>query len=210
MSRPQEGGGGIAALQDALSDFGIRFGVKRITAGDELALLASEVATMGGGVAMRRSSGAARIIARRLLGELGFGPAHAIAKLSSGAPIWPAGVVGSLSHDANHAVAAVAPALRLSCLGIDIEPAEALPAEIIGLALNAAETRSAQRGPLHGRAIFSAKEAVYKAVHALDQSVLEYEDIDIRLEAGAAVLADGRRLSIRFALGPSVVVAAFA
>ena len=58
-------------------------------------------------VKVRRASGSARIVARQLLAQLGHGQC-AVPKSASGAPTWPADVVGSMAHDSRVAVAAVA------------------------------------------------------------------------------------------------------
>lgn len=51
----------------------ILIGIRRIEHGDQTALFSSEVAALGRAVAkVRRQSGAARIIARTLLGQMGF------------------------------------------------------------------------------------------------------------------------------------------
>ena len=57
-------------------------------------------------------------------GVLGLVSPTTVTKAPSGAPLWPRGIVGSLAHDRAVAVAAVARAADISCLGIDIEPAE--------------------------------------------------------------------------------------
>ncbi|WP_352976928.1 hypothetical protein [Mesorhizobium sp. M1005] len=76
----------------------ILIGIRRIEHGDQTALFSSEVAALGRAVAkVRRQSGAARIIARTLLGQMGFPPTP-IVKTRSGVPTWPAGIVGSLAH----------------------------------------------------------------------------------------------------------------
>src|SRR2546423_8888955 len=77
-----------------------------ISPGDEHALLDQEAASIVTSVAdMRRASGAARIVARQLLAQLGY-PNVAVPRGTSGEPIWPAGVTGSLAHDDRVAVAA--------------------------------------------------------------------------------------------------------
>jgi 4'-phosphopantetheinyl transferase EntD len=83
-------------------------------------------------VQVRRASGAARIVARTLIERLSHKQA-ALAKSSAGMPIWPKGILGSLADDPSIAVAAVSTSKSLTGIGIDIEPAEALPAELIEL-----------------------------------------------------------------------------
>jgi 4'-phosphopantetheinyl transferase EntD len=87
---------------DALSLPGILIGYREISSGDEHALMSEEVAAFATSVvAVRRASGAMRIVARQLLGQIGLAGC-VLPKGSSGAPIWPNGVLGSLSHDSRH------------------------------------------------------------------------------------------------------------
>ncbi len=138
----------------------------------------------------RRASGAARLAAREALAALG-GPADAaLSRASRGFPLWPAGFLGSLAHDEEIAVAAVARAGAVAALGVDVEPDGPLPEDVAEIALFGAE----RRGP--GRAIFAAKEAVYKAINPRDGTALEYEDIAVDLVAREARLRDGRRLRL--------------
>ena len=155
-------------------------------------------------------SGAARIAARALLGELGADPSAPLRRRASGAPDWPEGILGSLAHDADVAVAAVALRGRLAGLGIDVEPPEPLPDDVVGFALSDAERRATAGDGVSRRLVFAAKEAVYKAIHPLDGSPLEYADIEIGLADGVATLADGRRLTILSMIGERLIAAALA
>ena len=81
---------------------------REIAAGDELALTSDEAASLAARpLASRRASGAARIVARDLLARLGHHDVSLPARALEG-PRWPAGIVGSLAHDASTAIAAVA------------------------------------------------------------------------------------------------------
>jgi 4'-phosphopantetheinyl transferase EntD len=93
---------------EAMAVDGISIDHRVIADGDELALLPQERDAFAGSVIkVRRASGAARLVARGLLLRLGL-PEQAIPKSRSGMPVWPGGIVGSLAHDAQVAVAAVA------------------------------------------------------------------------------------------------------
>src|SRR5688500_10112023 len=100
-----------SALQsaiEALSFPGIMIGHRLILPGDEHGLLPEELPAFTSSVVkVRRASGAARIVARQLLNRLGLFEC-ALPRGPAGAPIWPAGIIGSLSHDSRVAVAAVA------------------------------------------------------------------------------------------------------
>jgi 4'-phosphopantetheinyl transferase EntD len=128
----------------------------------------------------------------------------------SGAPFWPEGVVGSLAHDDEFAVAAVALRTDIARLGVDIEPAEPLPSDIVDRVLSVGEKRLTNNDRVMSRLIFSSKEAVYKALNALDGSPLEYDDIEIRLAEATAILRDGRSLRLVAQVGERLVAVAFA
>src|SRR5690242_10463304 len=91
---------------ESLSVPGVAIGHRLITAGDEAALLPEEASAFAASVVkVRRASGAARLVARHLLRGLGH-PGCALPKTSSGAPLWPPGIIGSLTHDDHLALAA--------------------------------------------------------------------------------------------------------
>ena len=196
-----------APLHAALAPLGVLFGARRIRPGDESAFADLGPATPAN-LARRRASGAARIVARELLGQLGAAAAAPLPRSPSGAPEWPAGVIGSLAHDDDFAVAAVARRGLLAGLGVDVEPAEPLPADVVDMVLSAAEQREAKGDGVRQRLVFVAKEAVYKALHPLDGRWLDFEDIEVGLGEGRATLRDGRRLQlVTFAREKLVAVA---
>jgi 4'-phosphopantetheinyl transferase EntD len=196
-------------LSAALGPLGVLVGARRIRPGDEAAF-ASPSLGRPANLARRRASGAARIVARDLLRELGADAAAPLTRSPSGAPAWPEGVIGSLAHDDDFAVAAVARRGLLAGLGVDVEPGEPLPADLVGLVLNAAERREANADRVKQRLVFVAKEAVYKAIHPLDGTPLEYADIEIALGEGRATLKDGRRLQLVTLAGERLVAVALA
>jgi 4'-phosphopantetheinyl transferase EntD len=176
-------------LAARLAALGVRLETRRIAAGDEAAFPDPSEP-----LARRRASGAARIAARAALAALG-GPADAPLPRAPGRfPVWPDGFVGSLAHDEEIAVAAVARAGL--ALGVDVEPAQPLPDDVAEIVLSASERRACARDPALSRAVFAAKEAVYKSINPLDGTPLEYEDIEVDLAAGLARLRDGRALRL--------------
>jgi 4'-phosphopantetheinyl transferase EntD len=193
----------------AIAPKSVRIGCRVIRDGDEASLLPEEARSIPARQpAMRRASGAARWIAHGLVAELGVNDV-AILRAPSGAPVWPDGTTGSLAHDDEMAVAAVAPVGHVGSLGIDVEPAQPLPDDIFALVATPADQTDAADRHLAGRILFSAKEAVYKAVYPLDRQVLGYEDITVDLNAGHATTKTGRRVSLAYCVAPRVVVLAF-
>ena len=194
---------------DALAFPGVLIGHRLISPGDENALLRDEAAAFAGSVVkVRRASGAARIVARQLLARLGY-PECPVPRAASGAPVWPAGVVGSLAHDARVAVATVGMSRDVGALGIDVEPAECLPSELLALVATPRERLEIGDDPFQGRLLFAAKEAVYKAVYPLDRTFLEHHDVQINLADRKAIVRNGRIVEIRLSVSAHFVALAF-
>jgi len=194
---------------DDLAATGIIVGNRLISDGDECALLPEEADAFASSVVKkRRASGAARIVARELLAQLGCSYLTALPKSTSGAPIWPQGIVGSLAHDSRFAIAAVGRRHDVAALGIDIEPAESLPFELDLIATPKERLRINSYRYI-GRLLFTAKEAVYKAVHPLDNIFLEHHDVEIDFDARKAIVRGRRLLDLRFCISTYLVTIAF-
>lgn len=145
----------------------------------------------------RRSEFAAvRGCARQAMEKLGVAP-RAIPRGDSGAPVWPPGLVGSMTHCEGYCAAALARATDLVSLGIDAEPHQELPEDVIVSVALPSETdrlsRLARRDPsVHwDRLLFSAKESVYKAWFPLTGRWLDFLEADIDLFEDGESRADG-------------------
>jgi 4'-phosphopantetheinyl transferase EntD len=192
----------------ALSPPGLLIGHRVILPGDEHALLAEEAASIASSViAVRRASGAARIVARELLAALGHAAAP-VPRGASGEPVWPVGIVGSLAHDEEIAVAAVARRRDFAAVGIDVESSLPLPPELRALVATQQELRGSGDDPMREKLLFAAKEAVYKAAFPLDRIFLEFHDIEVDLAAGCAVTRTGRVLALRHCVSSHVLALA--
>jgi len=132
-----------------------------------------------------------RACARRAMAALGVAPAPL---LNDGerAPIWPDGVMGSISHTRGLcAVALARPRPGLVSLGLDVEPdAEVRPA-LWDRICRPEERRFVEALPTadHGRVVrvlFSAKEAFYKCQHRVSRRFLGFQAarVDLRKEEG--------------------------
>ncbi|MET7390315.1 4'-phosphopantetheinyl transferase [Streptomyces sp. NPDC005529] len=145
---------------------------------EEQALLTRAVAKR------RREFATVRFCARRAMEKLGVPPAPVLPG-ERGAPQWPAGLVGSMTHCDGYSAAALARATDLASLGIDAEPHKGLPAGVLdAIALPAESDRLARlrdRTPaVHwDRLLFSAKESVYKAWFPLTGEWLDFSEADI-------------------------------
>jgi len=187
---------------------GVLIGHRLISEGDERGLTPEDAEFFANSVLeRRRASGAARIIARELLARGGY-PLAGLRKLPSGAITWPDGAIGSLAHDTRVAVAAVGKSCDMRALGIDIEPREKLPFDI-DLIATPGERLNALELPYFGRLLFSAKEAVYKAVHPLDGVFLDFHDVEIDFDQGSARVAHQRVVELRYRVSSHIVTAAF-
>jgi len=197
-----------AALR-TIAPRGVLVGHRFIRPGDEEALLPEErTAFRQTASKVARQSGAARIVARDLLAVRGF---HGVAlpRSGSGAPVWPHGVVGSLAHDEEVAVAAVANSQDFSALGIDVEPADPLPPDLVRFVATPSERRRYSAGLLESRIMFVIKEAIYKALHPLDDMFLDFHDMEVDLEAGRGQTRNGQSVTLAFTLSPRVLALAF-
>ena len=134
--------------------------------------------------ARRREYEAVRSCARACLARLGYARVPILPGLG-GAPTWPDGVLGSMTHCAGYAAAAVGSGTRICAIGIDAEPDAPLPDGVLDLVATPAErdrlaaTRPAPDGPNWDRLLFSAKEAVYKAWFPLVGEWLDHQQAEI-------------------------------
>ena len=202
--RPKRADSRLRNAIERLALPGVLIGCRSILPGDECAVFPEE-AIDSPGLEVRRARGAARIVARKLLSR----PKRVLPKGRSGAAIWPRGIVGSLAHDSGIAVAAVAPQREFAGIGIDIEPAEALPPELVKTIATPREQLSLDASVFGGRLLFVAKEAVFKAVADLDQIFLDHHDVEVDLTRHEAVIPNGRRVELRFCISTHLVALAF-
>lgn len=139
---------------------------------------------------------AAAVEKRRLEFEKGRQCAHAAlrrlglpdAPILSGEqrePLWPAGVVGSITHTRGLCLAAVGLRNRYASLGIDVEPDAPLSAPLAARVATAAELRALESLPelLAARVVFSAKEAFYKCQFYCSRQFLGFFDVSVTLGA---------------------------
>jgi 4'-phosphopantetheinyl transferase EntD len=151
-------------------------------------LFPAEEAAIARAVEKRRLEFATgRACARRALAKLGV-PPQPILSGSGGAPSWPAGTVGSITHCEGYRACAVARAADLLTVGIDAEPHEPLPEALLGdiaLPRELAWLRASLRESPEvrwDRLLFCAKEAVYKAWFPLAQRWLGFEDAFVSVD----------------------------
>lgn len=152
-------------------------------------LFPEEERLLAGAAAKRRAEFAtARRCARDALGGLGIAPAPLV-RGAGGAPDWPPGVLGSLTHCAGYRAAVVARSGELRALGIDAEPAGPLPEGVLGMVTAPheraalAERAAAEPGVHWDRLLFCAKEAVYKAWFPITGTWLGFRDATVEFDS---------------------------
>lgn len=154
----------------------------------DAAPLPEEEPLIKGAVAARRAEFAtARSCARQALRNLGL-PAGPILRGAKREPLWPTGIVGSITHCTGYRAAAVARATEVLTIGIDAEPHAAIEARITERVLDDAERAWIAGAPvgIHwDRLIFSAKESVYKAWFPLARRWLGFEEAHVAIDPDA-------------------------
>lgn len=106
---------------------------------------------------------AGRWCARQALAALGRSPGELLPD-ADGLPLWPAGVVGSITHCQGVAAAAVLPATDPeTLLGLDLEKTNRLSLAASQRVLHSLETEFAGGDLERASVLFSLKEAFYKA-----------------------------------------------
>ena len=127
---------------------------------------------------------AGRQLARRLLIEIGQG-IDAMPSDADRVPQWPQAVVGSITHCNSLCAVAVAPRTLSAGIGLDVEPAKPMNAELVPHILREAERERMRDWPgrwrdLAGILTFSAKEALYKSIYPAHRVFLDFQDVELQ------------------------------
>ncbi|CAM2974789.1 4'-phosphopantetheinyl transferase [Actinomyces slackii] len=193
MSSHHDLGGGVSPQEQWLrSLLPPSVAVVETTTDRDLPLARAEREAVARAVERRRAEfTTVRWCAAQALGELGHerpvqvpGP--------HGEPVWPAGVVGSMTHCQGYRAAAVARRADMDSIGIDAEPNDGLPPGLLDEVASQGECRAcadlAARCPgvAFDRLLFSIKECVFKAWFPREGGWLDFSDAEV------AISADGR------------------
>lgn len=127
---------------------------------------------------------AGRDVAARAMSAIA--PEHAGVTIGIGTqrePLWPVGIVGSITHSSGHAGAAVARARDCIAIGIDSEPIIALKtaAEVATTICHPAELQRIGDSLISLTIVFSAKESLYKCLGPLVRKSFEFQDAEIEM-----------------------------
>ncbi len=112
------------------------------------------------------------------------------------APLWPEGVVGTITHSRTLSLALVVHRARLAGVGADLEPENRVAERVAERVLNERERARQQAHPDEPdwrTMLFSAKESVYKAVNPITGEFLGFEDVEIDAAAAGEFTATTMR-----------------
>lgn len=189
-------------------------------------LLAEEVASLESAGPRRLAEFASgRRAAHAAMARLGTS-VRAVPHGPDRAPIWPEGLVGSITHNEMICLAAVGYAARHAGLALDVEEDSPLPEDLVPEICTSAELAwlsvqpESERGHL-ARLIFSAKECAYKLIYPTTRAVLGFDAFEITpdLETGqfeatlsrnVAPFVARSRFAGRFAFGAGLVLTGMA
>ncbi len=152
------------------------------------ALFPEESMALGRVLPMRRREFATgRACARKALAALGI-PPQPILIGAQREPLWPNGVVGTLTHCPGYCAAVVGSERQFAAVGVDAEPNVDLPEGVLAIISCEKEReliRTLQRRQevKWDRLLFSAKESIYKAWFTITRSWLEHRDVLLSADA---------------------------
>ncbi len=168
----------------------------------------------------RNTFSSGRSCARSVMAAAGL-PGCALPRREDGSVQWPQGLIGSLSHTNDWAVAAVAVCsmCEAQSIGIDLErikPLEEGVIKLIATPLEQQELSAANSKVWHATALFSLKESIYKCLARDFGKFIEFHDVEVRdLAGGRPVLSlknaelaqrfDATQLQLRMAVTPQHV-----
>jgi 4'-phosphopantetheinyl transferase EntD len=146
-----------------------------------------------------------RVCAHRALSALGIAPSPVLSG-ERGEPVWPGGVVGSITHCDGYRACAVARKEEVASLGIDAEPSLPLPQGVLALISSLGERERLRElfagdpGSHWDRLLFCAKEAVYKAWYphtgislAFSDAKIDFDPAGLRFYATMGSIGHGAR-----------------
>lgn len=169
----------------------------------------------------RREFAAGRAAAHQAMRASGQVPAPVLIGPKR-APLWPTGLVGSISHTRSIACAALARCATHLGLGLDVEEDTPLERSLWSAIATPAERDWLEAAPNPGqlgKLLFSAKEAAYKAQYCQSGRYFGFDGMDLRFDMALARFTArftedqppfhrGEPLKGRFAIGAGVIITA--
>ena len=130
-----------------------------------------------------------RYCARTAMSMLDMSP-QPIGKGANREPIWPTGIVGSITHTANAAAAAVASCHDFRSIGLDMESATPLNDELIDMICLPEE--NSERDGSRAKLLFSIKEAIYKCLYPEVGAYIDFLEMHVELDIPKNSFCAGR------------------
>lgn len=139
----------------------------------------------------KREFTAGRLCARQGLDRLGIQNFPVLVGKNR-EPLWPPGIIGSISHCRNFCGAVIARQGSILSVGLDVEPLEPMATDVLDLVCTPGEkkwlqTDNGQNSLFWPKLIFSAKESAFKCHFPLAKTFLDFKDVEvaINLEDGS-------------------------
>lgn len=167
------------ALIDRLNDLGIYLVTAAPISADldpfskEEKALADEIPN----ALRRRGFVLGRRLARAALRSAGFKETAELSRLETGAPDWPDGYAGSISHSPGLVGAVVGPSRTFRSIGFDIELHSRSTSPKLSARISPPTELALGLTPLE---IFSIKEACYKATRPLTKTTFAFKEIELQ------------------------------
>jgi 4'-phosphopantetheinyl transferase EntD len=155
---------------------------QKVAVGERTGFLAADPAGL-----RDRQFAAGRRCALEALGALAC-PEAEIARGADREPVWPAGLVGSISHTDDYCVAAVVRREHVASIGIDAEKTNLLSTRVVARICDEAERNQMlalpeKLGALFPLVLFSAKESLFKCLFQLGRlGPMGFRDASLRIE----------------------------
>ena len=147
-------------------------------------LLPEEAPAVARAIAKRRQQFASgRHFARMALHKL-VEDSPPIPRDEQGRPVWPPGIIGSISHSETLAAAAVSVG-KVRGIGIDVEDSQRFACcnpRLHGKLFTPAERSRTLGNPLEGVVKFSGKEAAYKAINPLVGRYIGFREVEVDID----------------------------
>lgn len=157
------------------------------TSKDQQVLHKSELPLIAGAGAKRQQEFCSgRFCAHQVLDRLGYQDTPLLAD-QHGAPVWPPGITGSISHSGGKAAAVAVQKKDIHALGVDIQelltpfPYSTLDSLFSSAEKNAILINQIAQRDRYAYSIFSAKESVLKCCYYAFDCLLELSLIDISM-----------------------------
>jgi 4'-phosphopantetheinyl transferase EntD len=136
-----------------------------------------------------------RYCARTAMSMLDMSP-QPIGKGANREPLWPTGVIGSITHTTNAAAAVVASCHDFRSLGLDMESPAPLKDELLDM-ICLAEENPERDGSL-AKLLFSIKEAIYKCLYPEVGEYIDFLEMHVELDFPKNSFCAGRLTKAKY------------